>query len=680
MKKTVLWRDMKGSFQDLPLRLMILVVVLAFAFSVNGQKISPSPDDLYEEAGEYMMAGDYQEALPVLLNLEEKGYTGANISFKIGECYLNLKGQKTKAIPFLKEASQKISVTYSGSSLNEAVAPLKSLLYLGISYRLNYDFVNALSSFKAYLNALDEKDTVNRSLVRYHIDRCQNATELIASPARFRCDTLPGNINTVFSNFNPLVSADEKQLFYMDQLKFYLALMKSVKQDTTWQKAENLTPAIRSDGDLVLTGISSDGTALLLSSYDPYMSGEIFIVEYRDGRWSEIRKLNGNINTQYNETHASFSPDGHYIYFTSDRKGGFGGLDVYRSERNAQGDWGVAENLGPLVNSPYSEETPFVTGNPLTLFFSSQGHYNMGGYDIFRSDLDLKQQWLPPVNLGFPINTTDDDLFFFPLGSGKVAYESRFAFKSSQSDIVRFNIISFGNPARYTIHGMVGLKAAPGYEPGDISVSFSDNLTNDKLSVQKPNPDGSFIQKLPSGSFEIEFAIKDSVLLRKKLEIPVYFPQDELILSTDLVMQSKITRNIFLMKDIQFAFNKSSLEDSSLQYLERLAELMSDYPRLQLSVRGFADALGIEIYNMKLSLARANTIAGFFKRNKSLSGRISVIAFGEQNPVAVNQNPDGSDNPSGRAYNRRVELVFDHIPDALIINRLNTVPVNLRIK
>jgi outer membrane protein OmpA-like peptidoglycan-associated protein len=666
-------------FGNIPLRAMVLLFATGFAGTLNGQKIIPAPEDLYQEASEYIMAGDYQEALPVLLNLKEKGYNGANISFKIGDCYLNLKGQKIKAIPFLKEASQNISKTYSGISLDEGVAPLKSLLYLAISYRLRYDFSNALLYFTAYLDSLDDKDIENRSLVQYHIARCLNAGELIASPARFISDTLPADINTQFSNFNPLVSADEKQLFYIDQLKFYDAIMHVVKTDSAWQKPDNMTSGIGSDGDHLVTGVSADCTELLLSAYDPYLSGELFIAEYRNDLWNKIRKLNGNINTRFNETHASFSPDGQYLYFTSDRKGGYGGLDIYRSQRKDQ-DWGVAENLGPIINSPYNEETPFITTDGKALFFSSQGHYNMGGYDIFMSSLDQDGKWMPPVNLGYPINTTDDDLFYFPLGSGKVAYQARFAANSSQNDIIRYNIISYGNPYRYKLSGKVSLQADPGYEPGNISVSFIDNQAKDTLSHQKLNSDCAFSQKLPAGSFTVEFSEKDNMLLSKILEIPAGFPQDELVLNANLTIRHKETRDTLFLKDILFGFSKSRLEDPYFAFLDKLVEFMAVYSDLKVSVNGYADSRGNENYNKKLSLTRANAVAGYLNRDKSLSGRIMVKAFGEQNPVALNENPDGSDNPVGRSFNRRVELVFDHVPDGLDLSKLNMIPLELRIR
>ncbi len=250
---------MNFSHPNLLMRNLILFLVILYPGSILCQKIVPTPQDLFSEANEYILAGDYQEALPVFLNLEAKGYSGAGISYKIGECYLNGKGLKTRAIPYLKEASQNVSDSYAGSSPEEAVAPAKTLLYLGIAYRLNYDFDKAIASFNDYLHAIGPNDSAGRSLAKFHIDRCGNARELMAAPARFICDTLPDNINTDGSKFNPVITGDEKQIFYMDQLKFYDAVMHSTRSDSSWLDPENLTPAVHSDGDHLVTGISADG-------------------------------------------------------------------------------------------------------------------------------------------------------------------------------------------------------------------------------------------------------------------------------------------------------------------------------------------------------------------------------------------------------------------------------------
>ena len=163
--------------------------------------------------------------------------------------------------------------------------------------------------------------------------------------------------------------------------------------------------------------LSNDGNELYLFKDDSH-DGNIYVTRFIDGRWMPMKKLNENINTKYYETHASISSDGKRLYFTSNRKGGFGDQDIYVSEREGGDNWGPAQNLGNAINTSMNENTPFITTDGLTLFFSSEGHNNMGGYDVFYSQKKDDGTWSDPINLGYPINTTDDDLFYSPIGDG----------------------------------------------------------------------------------------------------------------------------------------------------------------------------------------------------------------------------------------------------------------------
>jgi outer membrane protein OmpA-like peptidoglycan-associated protein len=675
MKKMAIRRNMNFSYHHFLIKALVLIVVVIYPGSLFCQKMVPTPQDLFTEASEYILAGEYQEALPVLLNLNSKGYTGASTSFKIGECYLNGKGLKTRAIPYLKEASQNVSSSYTGSLVEENIAPVKTLLYLGIAYRLNYDFDNAVASFEDYLHALNPDDSASRSLVQFHIDRCRNAKELMAAPAHFSCDTLPELINSAYSHLNPVVTADEKQLFFMDQLKFYDAVMHSSRTDTAWQDPENLTPALGSDGDHLVTGISADGTMMLLTFYDVYQSGEIFSSELKNGQWSGMQKLNSNINTRFNETHASLSPDGNTLYFTSDRPGGYGGLDIYSSRRSLQGDWGAAVNAGPLINTPFNEETPFVSGDGKTLFFSSQGHYNMGGYDVFMCSSDENGGWLPPINIGYPLNTTDDDLFFFPVKSDRIAYQSRFPVKSVQSEIVRYQITSFGNPARFTLSGKVNVTG----NPGSKLILTVENQGNKSLSTPV-NADGSFLQKIAAGSSSLAISGDGKELWHKSIEIPPYSPQDIFVIRADVNINPAVKEDTLRVSDIRFNFNESIPENKELKYIEEIIRILNAYPDVRLTVNGYADSRGNDDYNLKLSMARASAVAGYLNQKGNYSQRITVNAFGEKDPVARNTTAAGQDDPRGRMYNRRVELIFSQVPSNLIIIMENDIPSELRLK
>jgi Tol biopolymer transport system component len=221
-----------------------------------------------------------------------------------------------------------------------------------------------------------------------------------------------------------VISADGKSFAYMVSLKFYDAVMFSRFLNGKWSGPINITPDLQIDGNYFISCLSADGKLLFLSKEDDDNS-DIYMSTYVGETWTKIVKLNKNINTKYWESHGFISEDGNQLFFASDKPGGFGGLDLYTSKK-VNGEWSQPVNLGPELNTQFNEDRPFVINNGKTIFFCSQGHETIGGYDIFRSDLQSNGLWSKPKNLGYPINTPDDDVFFMPVGDGKSGYYSRY--------------------------------------------------------------------------------------------------------------------------------------------------------------------------------------------------------------------------------------------------------------
>ena len=253
---------------------------------------------------------------------------------------------------------------------------------------------------------------------------------------------LGSRINTEKPNFNAVVSADGKTLVYTTPGRQGYEIWTSTRTDSVWAQARNISPSLGSEKYLKSCGISGDGTTLLLVREDPENS-EIFISRLKKGRWSKAEQMPRPISSKYNETHASLSANGKTIFFTSNRKGGLGDLDIYRSDFAAD-KWGNARNMGSLVNTPYNEETPFVTEDGKALYFSSEGHQGMGGFDIFRYELDTEV--LKALNLGYPVNTTDNNLFFQPSTDGSSAYVSRWDTESLGARDIYYVIAAIPEP------------------------------------------------------------------------------------------------------------------------------------------------------------------------------------------------------------------------------------------
>jgi tetratricopeptide (TPR) repeat protein len=376
------------------------------------------------EAEYFLMNEDYSDALAYYLQLYEKLPDNANLSYCIGVCYLNIPSKKNLSIEYLEGAVKNMSAKHKEGTISQTAAPYDALFELGKAYRVNYRFDKAKEAFSKYLASLLPDDHENIDFIKHEIEVCDMAKDLIAKPVIYTEENMGEIFNDEKSNFNPLISADGKSFAYMVALKFYDAVMFSRLVNGKWTPPVNITPELQSDGDFYISCLSADGKLLFLSK-DDGKNSDIYMSSYNGVSWSKTIKLDKNINTKYWESHGFITEDRNQLVFASDRPGGFGGLDLYIS-RKVNGDWGPAVNLGPEINTQFNEDRPFLINNGKTLFFSSQGHENIGGYDLFRSDLQSNGLWSEPKNLGYPFNTPDDDIFFMPVGDGKSGYYSRF--------------------------------------------------------------------------------------------------------------------------------------------------------------------------------------------------------------------------------------------------------------
>jgi len=398
--------------------LIFTIIISITAFSQENKALQ----DSFLEAEYFMMNEDYSDALTFYLQLYEKLPDNANIAFSVGVCYLNIPGKKNLSLKYLEAAIKNMSAKHKEGTITQVAAPYDALYELAKAYRINYKFDLAKETFNKYIGTLLPDDRENLDYIKHEIEVCDMAKKLISKPVEFTEENIGELFNEDKSEFNPLISADGKSFAYMAKLKFYDAVMFSRKVDGKWTGPVNITADLQTDGDFYISCLSADGKQLFLSKDDNYNS-DIYVSSFNGTTWSKIVKLDKNINTKYWESHGFVSENGNQIIFASDKPGGFGGLDLYVSNK-IKGGWGPAKNLGPEINTQFNEDRPFLINNGKTIFFCSQGHENIGGYDLFRTDLQSNGLWSNPKNLGYPINTTDDDIFFMPAGDGKSGYRS----------------------------------------------------------------------------------------------------------------------------------------------------------------------------------------------------------------------------------------------------------------
>ena len=679
--------------------LLLSMVMLAIT---SQAQIWLSNEDIFDEAEEYLNSNEYIEALPLYLLLEKKDVINAHIAYKIGTCYLNIRGKKSLAVPYLETACESVSDSFK-NTFSETNAPLKAYLLLGVAYRIENRIPEAIDVFSKLRKMIEDRDPEYDQVIDMHLNRCENAKLLNAFPNEPRTERLPDKINTVFSNYNPVLVGHDSILYYMDELKFYDAIMRAEYENGEWSDPRNLTPAVGSDGDHILVGASADGNTLFLYYYEPLRAGELYVTNFSEQKgWSKIMALNGNINTVYHETHASLSADGKTLYFTSNREGGYGGLDIYKSRFDSvTHDWGPASNLGPKINTPYNEETPIINADNEILYFSSQGHLNMGGYDIFYAQRKGENDWRQPINMGAPVCTTDDDLFYYPLEEHVSGLMSRLDNPASAYDIYRYNSMVFANTPRFTVKGKTEDVDTANYK--DYTIAVVNNETADTLQHLSMPPDGNYEVVLPAGSFGLvilsdkqdETETQDVVLNDESSEITLLAnaedttinkkKEKELITESGgkLVAQKKDTlaaaRDTVLLRYILYAFDDYSLTSENKQYLGEIQTEMIKHPTLSFQVEGHTDAMGPSSYNLILSEKRAKAVVNYLQTLGIMPERLKIIAKGEKAPAAINNKPDGTDSPQGRKYNRRVVLKPLHEIEGIIFLKVDAVPDKLKI-
>ncbi|MDX9929635.1 MAG: tetratricopeptide repeat protein, partial [Bacteroidales bacterium] len=530
-------------------RYLSLFSALILVFStVNGQT-KADIRDLFNQGETFILFEEYDDALQFYTDLNKLFPDNANYKYRIGQCYLNIPGEKEKAIPYLEEAVENISLKHRIGKLREKTAPYDALYYLANAYRINNQLEKAIETYESFMQNMDQK-IYDSAVVNFQLQTCHNALNMMQTPLYVRDYNLGEDINDRYSETNPVVSTDGKGIFYTRVLPFRRALFYSELSGDRWSGPIDIVPQLNVDDKFYPTSVSTDGQTLYLYSDFDY-DGNLYASRFEDGQWTKVERLNDNINTKYWESHATISPDGRRLYFSSNRKGGFGELDIYVSELDSTGNWGPAINLGPVINTEYHEDTPFLTDDGNTLFFSSRGHYNMGGFDIFYSTLFEDGTWSVPLNAGYPLNTTDDDLFFMPLGAGYEGFIARFDEEGyGLRDIYRVEIFSDDHPRKFLIRGISRIQ--------DLRPDLAERIRIVVRGLNNPDPlvivysdlrTGKYEFEISHGDYEITFDADGTAREVKRLTLPLDHPADTVAIALTELEKTDFEADLRILSD-----------------------------------------------------------------------------------------------------------------------------------
>lgn len=592
------------------------------------------------------------------------------LNLRMGLCQLN-GPHRYKALPYFLKAQA-------------AMPEMPRINFLvGFAQQLNQEWDVAIASYerhKHFSGFQDEQPLYNSSDKR--IVECRHGKALMAAPIRAEVRNMGPRINSPQADHGALITADGEGLLYTSRrptapeaelnketLDHFEDIRTSRSVNGVWSEGELLPAPVNTAVNDASVGLFNDGRTLLIYR-DKNGSGDLFESKRVGDTWSEPDALGPNINSKDHESSAWFSFDRQWLYFVSDRADdNVGGQDIYRSKWDVIGnDWGPAENLGPTVNTIHDEEGVFVHPDGRTLYFSSKGHTTMGGYDVFRSRLD-NGRWSKPENMGWPINSPDDDLFFVLTANGSTGYfsslrpdglgEDDLYEVTFLPDLPKLNdlLVSVSAaaplaeeelPSTVLLKGKImNLKMLAGME---ASIDMMD--LDDASLVARFKSDattGEYLVALPAGRRYAMYVKADGFLVHSEtIEVP--FGQRNLELDLDVTLESLDAGNQATMKNIFFATASAELREDSEAELDQLEELLTKNAALKLEISGHTDTDGSAEFNKTLSQQRAIAVRDELVKRGIDQARLTAVGFGDLRPVADN------DSDANKARNRRTEV------------------------
>jgi outer membrane protein OmpA-like peptidoglycan-associated protein/tetratricopeptide (TPR) repeat protein len=463
---------------------------------------------------------------------------------------------------------------------------------------------------------------------------------------------LGDSINTPAGEYFPSFTIDGKKMIFNRREKDE-DFFETYLVDGHWSKARPVAGKLNTNFNEGAQNISQDGQWLVFTGCD-YPEGlgscDLYIShQSKNGTWSEAENLGPLINTDFKETAPSLSPDKRDLYFSSGQAGGYGGMDIWVSHRQPNGKWGRPVNLGPEINSDADESCPFIHPDNHTLYFNSTGHMGYGMADIFVSRKLANGEWEKPENLGYPVNTIDEEGSLVVTADGKTAYyASERGDGRGTLDIYSFRLRDDVAAKRTLwIKGKVFDKKTSLGLPS--SVELTDISTRQVISLVQTDEEGNYLITLPEGknyAFNVNrkgylFYSDNFSLISNQIDTPIVI---------NIPLQPIESGASIVLKNIFFDHNKFQLKPESVSELDKVVQLMRDNPKLIIELGGHTDNVGADADNMKLSVNRAKAVIAHLLNNQVDPKRLTYKGYGSKKPVASNETEEG------KAMNRRTEL------------------------
>ncbi|OQY02811.1 MAG: hypothetical protein B6I20_06415 [Bacteroidetes bacterium 4572_117] len=672
-------------------------------------------EDFFYSADDYVDNENFTGAISLYQRMLIDEPNSPEINFKLGFCYLNTAGQKGKAIKYLEKSLEISEKKNRHKKKNKNIKDadlIQVKFYLAKAYQSVYQIDEALQRYMALRSEV--KGRKLSSKIDIEIEKCRVSKKYVDNPMKISINNLGYSINSEFSDHSPVISADESVMIFTSRRKnshsqkvepdgeYNEDIYISYFQDSSWTKPIDIGSTINTVNHEASIGLSVDGQKLFI--YKSEDEGSIYLSTLDGDVWTTPKKLGEPINTKNRETHASLSADGNRLYFTSDRKGGYGGLDIYVSYKKISGKWSEPKNLGPTINSSFDERAPYIHADGKTLYYSTKAYDGLGGFDIFKSKLNEFNTWTKPENLGYPINTVADDVFYMPTADGQRAYYvSKKADSYGKSDIY---IIALNDAEKTKITVMTGKVHICRGDLPEVSITVMNAKTNEVVGIYTPNSkSGMFLFVLSKGGkYNVIFEAEGEIILSEELIIEENAPYQQLYKVVEIpadppCVDEQITvmaveevtnepnideidnidengviydQNIKI-ENILFPFNSSKITKSNS--LDSLSRYLNDNTGAIVEVGAYADATGNAAYNYKLSVKRGKSVKSYLINKGVKAGQVIVQGYGEENPITLNFNSKKEKITESMKFNRRIEFrVIKQGKYTLLIKPLSNIP------
>ncbi len=607
----------------------------------------------YDEGVKMFFANDYEKAL--------KGF---NKALKETPDFIDAEVYKARTLNVLNRKDEAIESYKRALGISESYEP-QLLFSLANQYYEMEKNEEAIPYFQKYLATNPSNTELKTKASRASANATFRITAL-KNPVPFQPKPLSEAINTQNAReYFPMVTADGKTMIFTRnpyQEDFY----KSEYANGAWSEAKPILDLNTPNNEGAMT-ITADGKTMICTyceRKENIGSCDLYYTRQKEGRWQPPVNLGATINSNLWDSQPNLSSDGNTLLWTSRRNGGLGGSDLWLATRTIKGDWTTPQNLGANINTPFDEATPFLCPDGQTLFFTSDGLPGMGGFDLFRSKKQADGSWGIAENIGYPINTKENQTGLFIALDGKTAY-----FASDKTDNKREDIFTFELPEALRPTAATYIKGKV-YDAATnknliVTAEIVELKTGNLFSSIKTDELGEFLLCLPIGKeyaltinkekylfFSEHFALNEGYDLAKPflIDVPLQAIPVVVTTTTSNTPPPPVGKAIIL-KNIFFETGSAILKNESQTELNRLKTLLTDNPTLRIQLNGHTDNVGSDESNLTLSLQRAKAVYDFLIKNGIAPNRLAYKGFGKTQPIDTNNSPEGRQN------NRRTEFV-----------------------